>query len=297
MARTSRTEAELAARLQDLPEGSARAQAVQAAQGFKASWVALGEALVSVREKRAYVGWGFPTFEAYCRRELHVKRETANKLTRSFAFLRDHAPATLGHSSATGDGDGDNVHDGGRGRAPRAAPPLDVVDLLSQAPSRTKISAEAVARASEQLLAQPVAPTREDVLKRLREDDPDAYRPAPRAVPLERSAVALPVELRKALLLAERLEGLLEAQGDAISAAGKQRARALAEELRQTFRAAQASAAAQDETNEGAGHDGPRAPAGQAGRQAPGASASAGAAAQKRASQVGPDLVPRGQMH
>jgi hypothetical protein len=188
----------MSARLDALPEGSDRRAMLDVARRFKASWVELGERLVSVRESQSHVGWGYPTFEAYCRRELHIKQETANKLTRSFAFLRDHAPATLE-----------------AGDRPAAPPSLDVVDLLSQAQARTKVSADALAQIGQELLTQAAAPSRNDVLKRLRETDPDAFRA--KAKPTAAEIKSVPLDLRKALLLAERLRELIDLSADEVS--------------------------------------------------------------------------------
>jgi hypothetical protein len=215
--RMSRVEAQLQERLAQLPPDSERYGVLSAARKFKASWVALGQLLVAVRENSAHTDWGYPTFEAYCRRELNIKQETANKLTRSFAFLRDHAPSTLA-------GDTSDAR----------APALDVVDLLSQAQERTKVSAEALAGIGQELLSQDKTPTRSAVLKRLRQDDPDAFRPAPKAVSLP-TAGPVDQDLRKALLLAERLDGLLQAQGERVSAAARQRMQSVTTELREAF--------------------------------------------------------------
>ena len=91
--RRTRGEAEIEALLAKLQPGSERHGALSAARDFKASWVALGERLTQIRESGQYSQWGYKTFEAYVRGELRLKPETANKLTRSFSFLRDHEPA------------------------------------------------------------------------------------------------------------------------------------------------------------------------------------------------------------
>jgi hypothetical protein len=72
-----------------------RVELLRRAREFKASWVELAEALTRVRESRTYETWGYDTFEAYVTKELHIKRETAEKLTASFRFLSHHAPDVL----------------------------------------------------------------------------------------------------------------------------------------------------------------------------------------------------------
>lgn len=210
--RHSRSEAEIEARLEQLDPNSQRYQVLNAARQFKASWVALGESLTAAREKSSYRAWGYPSFEAYCRRELQIKQETANKLTRSFAFLRDHEPDVLSE------------------RDSRELPPLDVVDLLSQARERTKMSDDEFATIRDEALSPESKSTRHEVMKRLREVDPEAFKPAPKPTlaPGEN-------DLRKALLLAERLETLLQAQGEQISQATVQNAHCVVEELRERF--------------------------------------------------------------
>jgi hypothetical protein len=62
---------------------------------FKASWFELGESLSEIRRSEGYKKWGHASFDDYCKKELHLKRETADKLTGSFAFLRSRAPEVL----------------------------------------------------------------------------------------------------------------------------------------------------------------------------------------------------------
>ena len=72
-----------------------RADMLRRARAFKSSWLELGESLARVRKERSWERWGYPSFEDYVTRELHLKRETADKLTASFGFLRQHAPEVL----------------------------------------------------------------------------------------------------------------------------------------------------------------------------------------------------------
>ena len=72
-----------------------RANVVAAARRFKASWFELGESLSRVRREERFRGWGYSTFEDYCKKELHIRSETAEKLTGSFSFLRARAPKVV----------------------------------------------------------------------------------------------------------------------------------------------------------------------------------------------------------
>jgi len=196
--------------------------ALSAARQFKACWVDLGERLTAVRENGKFREWGYATFEAYCRRELRIKADTANKLTRSFSFLRDHEPKAL------------------KEREGREFPALDVVDLLSQAKERTKLTDDALDSIREQVFDPEASTTRNDVMKRFREVDPEAFKPAPKP----EAPKGNDNDLRKALLLAERLETLLQAQGNGVSKEAVTHARNVVIELRERFEQTQRQGAA-----------------------------------------------------
>src|SRR4051794_25392290 len=72
-----------------------RAELIARVRRFKASWFELGEALTEVKRAEGFKKWGYASFEDYCAKELHLKRDTADKLTGSFAFLRKSAPEVL----------------------------------------------------------------------------------------------------------------------------------------------------------------------------------------------------------
>ncbi len=185
--RRTRGEAAIEAQLRTLDPKSERYQVLSAARDFKASWVALGERLTESREQEKFLAWGYASFEAYCRRELHLKADTAAKLTRSFAFLRDHEPEVL------------------RERQTRELPPLDVVDLLSQAREKASISDKEFKNIREEVFAPDANVTKNQVVKKLREIDPQAFKPAPKPVNADSNT-----EVRKALLLAERLQVVMD---------------------------------------------------------------------------------------
>jgi hypothetical protein len=72
-----------------------RSELIARVRRFKASWFELGEALTEVKRVESYKNWGYGSFEDYCKKELHLKTDTADKLTGSFAFLRRRAPEVL----------------------------------------------------------------------------------------------------------------------------------------------------------------------------------------------------------
>ena len=208
----SRTEVEMEAQLKTLDPSSERYATLSAARDFKASWVALGELLTRVREGSLYREWGYSSFEAYARRELRIRQDTANKLTRSFSFLRDHEPKAL------------------QERTERELPPLDVVDLLSRARDRAKVSDDQLATIREEVFAPDSNPTRHAVVKKIREIDPEAFRGKPRG------PVTTDEDLRKALLLGERFETLVHGHGE-ISQEAKQQVSQVVAELKALFEA------------------------------------------------------------
>jgi len=72
-----------------------RADTLQKARAFKRTWLELAEALMRVSDKRLWEHWGFTDFDAYCRKELHLRGSTVAKLLGSYRFLETSAPRVL----------------------------------------------------------------------------------------------------------------------------------------------------------------------------------------------------------
>jgi hypothetical protein len=72
-----------------------RAEVIARVRRFKAGWYELAEALTEQRKSDRFRQWGYASFEDYCKRELHLRQETVDKLTGSFSFLRARAPEVL----------------------------------------------------------------------------------------------------------------------------------------------------------------------------------------------------------
>lgn len=72
-----------------------RADTLQKARAFKRTWLELAEALNRANDKKLWAGWGFSDFDAYCRKELHLKGSTVQKLLGSYRFLETSAPRVL----------------------------------------------------------------------------------------------------------------------------------------------------------------------------------------------------------
>jgi hypothetical protein len=92
----TKTDAEMADAEREWAENDPeRADMLARARRFKSSWLELAEALTRVRRSGQWQKWGYETFEAYAKTELHLRPETVEKLTGSFAFLQRRAPEVL----------------------------------------------------------------------------------------------------------------------------------------------------------------------------------------------------------
>lgn len=196
----------LAARAEDLPEGSVRRLVLEGARRFKAAWVEFGRILSEVRREGLWREWGYPSFERYCAKELLLRPATAEKLTASFAFLERHEPALV---------------------APRGegkAPPFEVIEVLSRAEAAGRLSAEGWRELREDVLdrshssagvtrlldeklgraPEPPAPAKEERLRRL-------AGAARRLADACRTEPSIPRPLaRRAAEIAEEIGALLE---------------------------------------------------------------------------------------
>ncbi|MFT3709260.1 MAG: hypothetical protein QM817_16595 [Archangium sp.] len=104
--------------------GSLRHTVILAAKRFKSSWVEFGKLLAQVRHEALFEQWGYPNFETYCLAELRIKKQTAEKLTRSYGFLEKHEPQVMKTPELA-----------------EAAPAFEVVEVLAQAEERGQLSA------------------------------------------------------------------------------------------------------------------------------------------------------------
>lgn len=114
----------LSSRIEDLPEGTLRRRVLESARRFKSSWVELARLLSQVRSEELWREWSYASFERYCSEELFLRRQTAEKLTRSYGFLERHEPQVA------------------RDREGRAAPAFEVIEVLSRAEAAGRLSEE-----------------------------------------------------------------------------------------------------------------------------------------------------------
>jgi hypothetical protein len=92
---TTKAEQHIEKLLREVEPGSTRYTILHSARQFKSSWVELGELLSEVRTSRLYHEWGYADFAEYCAREIRIRRQTADKLTHAYNYLKEHTPDTL----------------------------------------------------------------------------------------------------------------------------------------------------------------------------------------------------------
>src|SRR5882762_11258313 len=85
-------------RMHAVSDDPVRADTLQNARAFKRTWLELAEALSRANDKRLWEKWGFTDFDAYCRKELHLRGATVAKLLGSYRFLETSAPRVIERS-------------------------------------------------------------------------------------------------------------------------------------------------------------------------------------------------------
>lgn len=182
----SKTEAQMHERLRTLEPDSMRYRVLASAIEFKRSWLDLAEHLTDASRKGGFKEWGYRTFEAYAQHELHIRRDTALKLTRSFDFLQSHEPSLL--ESAQSDG----------GDSP-ALPNYQAIDILAEARANPHLAERDYRTIRDQVFGEDISPGQLKKLVREHAREPEREKPADD--PEQR--------LRRCLQLAERLYGML----------------------------------------------------------------------------------------
>jgi hypothetical protein len=85
--------------MREVEPGSERYRVLDVARRFKSSWVQLGEELLKVDQEGLYQQWGYDSFEAYCQKEIRIRKPTAHKLTQAYRFLSREEPQLLAEHS------------------------------------------------------------------------------------------------------------------------------------------------------------------------------------------------------
>jgi hypothetical protein len=117
----TKTDREMEDRMLSVASDPERVDALAKARAFKRTWIELADALAKVQDGNAWERWGFTSFDAYCRKELHLKPGTVQKLLGSYRFLETAAPRVI-----------ERARDEPRG----AVPSLQAVDFVARAAER-----------------------------------------------------------------------------------------------------------------------------------------------------------------
>jgi hypothetical protein len=202
-------QAAVAQKAAEVEQGTLRHQVLLVAQKFKSSWVELGALLVKVRNANLWEEWGYKSFEDYCGKELRIKRQTALKLTNSYAFLARHEQELIEPER--------------HGRSPqqekiKEPPAFEVVSVLADAAGRGQLSDKEYQSLRESIWddERPAPAVARDLAQRF----PAPAKPAP---PADLVVRRLAVLARK---LASELKGCKR-----VPAAVADRAAALAEDV------------------------------------------------------------------
>ena len=185
----TRTEEAMEERLGTLEPGSLRYRVLHTAIDFKRSWLELAQHLNEVARGSQFKEWGYRTFEAYAQHELHLRRETAQKLVRSYDFLATHEPGALDDARA--------------GEAPVPLPNYQALDVLAEARKNPYLSERDYRELRDQVFREDPAPGQ--VRKAVRDRAPEAA---------DKSSGDPAERLRKCLALSERLYGMLLEEED-----------------------------------------------------------------------------------
>jgi hypothetical protein len=91
----TKTDRQMEDRLLAVQNDPERADTLAKARAFKRTWLELAEALTRVQHGSSWERWGYESFDAYCRKELHLRASTVAKLLGSYRFLESSAPRVL----------------------------------------------------------------------------------------------------------------------------------------------------------------------------------------------------------
>ena len=189
-------------RLAAATPGTIRHEALETAKRFKSSWIELGRVLWTVWKEKAFRGWGYLTFEAYCAKELGIRSATAKKLLHSYHFLEREESGMLAQWS---------------GQRPAALPHYESVNALRLLKQRTSVPEATYHALRTKVLEQGREPT--EVRREIRtaleaaQPDPESARAARRQGAIRRMIGTLKSmhrEFEAAHLVPEKLLGEIE---------------------------------------------------------------------------------------
>src|SRR5580704_3933845 len=127
----TKTDRQMEDRMLAVADDPMRADTLQKARAFKRTWLELAEALTRVQSHKLYEGWGYPDFDAYCRKELHLRGSTVAKLLGSYRFLETSAPRVIERARSCSSDDFESP-----------IPTLPAVEFVQKATERAAADAE-----------------------------------------------------------------------------------------------------------------------------------------------------------
>jgi hypothetical protein len=194
----SGTVAAIEEKLEKIAPGTPRWHALESARQFKNNWLELAERLTQVVDDKLYEQWGFASFDRYITAELRLKRETAYKLVRSYAFVSHQKPEYLKPEHS------------------ESLPPVDVIDFLSKKSEADALPKKELQTFTDQAFEESWTPR--TISQRWRDlvsdDRVDTEAPEDRSVRAVRRAQELAERLNKALV---EIPGLDQEAMDAVA--------------------------------------------------------------------------------
>ena len=108
--------------LADMDPSAMREHVQKTTLDFKNSWRNLAQALHAVFTDKLYRNWGYAKFDQYTEKEVHIRKHTAMKLIRSYAFLESEEESS--HLTYTSED---------KSREDRPSLTLEAADILRKA--------------------------------------------------------------------------------------------------------------------------------------------------------------------
>ena len=97
----TKTDRQMEDRMLAVANDPLRADTLAKARSFKRTWLELAEALAKVQHHTSWEQWGYTDFDSYCRKELHLRGATVQKLLGSYRFLETSAPRVIERARGT----------------------------------------------------------------------------------------------------------------------------------------------------------------------------------------------------
>ena len=91
----TKTDRQMEDRMMAVASDPVRADTLQKARAFKRTWLELAQSLSKIQSENSWENWGFADFDSYCKKELHLRGSTVQKLLGSYRFLETSAPRVV----------------------------------------------------------------------------------------------------------------------------------------------------------------------------------------------------------